>query len=115
MAKKSNWLPPKNCGNYFFPSSDDDFKAKHPIGYFFLVILGMIALLLPFCIYCIYAVLVLKSDSPWMLLGGLGAFIIGIGLFNYVAIIIKQFLGHLLSIVTFALGAILILISLLLF
>ena len=41
-----------------------------------------------------------------------GAFLIGIGLFNFVAIIIRQYLGHLVSIVSFILGGACIWISL---
>ena len=46
------------------------------------------------------------------MLGWVGGFVIGIGLFNYVAIIIKQYLGHLVSILSFIIGSILIWISL---
>jgi len=47
------------------------------------------------------------------MLGWVGGFVFGIGLFNLVAIIIKQYLGHLVSIISFIIGSILILISLL--
>lgn len=112
--KNSKWLPPEDSISYFSPSSDDDFKAEHPVGYFFLVILGLIALLTPCILYSIYATLIIGSESGWILLGWVGGFIIGIGLFNFVALIIKQYLGHLVSIISFVVGALLILISLLL-
>ena len=44
--------------------------------------------------------------------GWLGAFLIGIGLFNFVAIILKQYLGHLLSILCFLIGGGLVALSL---
>lgn len=44
-------------------------------------------------------------------LGFVGTFIIGIGLFNFVAIILRQYLGHLVSIILFLLGGILLIID----
>lgn len=109
--KNSNWKPPKGAKNYFSASSDYEFKKKHPIGYGFLVALGIVALLLPVILYLIF-VIPYGINSPWIMLGWLGGFIIGIGLFNFVAIIIKQYLGHWVSIISFILGSILIWISL---
>ena len=111
--KNSKWTPPKGASAYFSASSDYDFKKKHPIGYFFLVILGMFALILPIALYLIF-VIPYQINSPWIMLGWVGGFIIGIGLFNFVAIIIKQYLGHLVSILSFAIGSVLIWISLIL-
>lgn len=110
--KGSNWTPPKGSSAYFYASSDYEFKEKHPIGYGFLVMLGIAALLLPVVLYLIF-VIPLQDNSPWLMLGWVGGFIIGIGLFNFVAIIIKQYLGHLVSIFSFVIGGILIWISLL--
>lgn len=111
--KKSNWTPPKGASAYFYASSDDEFKAKHPIGYFFLVMLGIAALVSPVFVYMIF-VIPIANNSAWMILGWIGSFIIGIGLFNYVAIIIKQYLGHLVSILSFLIGGIMVAVSLLL-
>lgn len=120
MGKKSkkknrknsgSWLPPKGASRYFSAASDYEFKQKHPVGYFFLVLLGITALLLPVAIYLII-VLPYGINSPWLMLGWVGGFVIGIGLFNYVAIIIKQYLGHIVSILSFIIGSILIWISL---
>ena len=99
--KSSKWTPPKGSSAYFFAASDYKFKEKHPIGYGFLVLLGIVALMLPYNI-----------NSAWMMLGWVGAFIVGIGLFNFVGIIIKQYLGHLVSILSFVIGGVLIWISL---
>ncbi len=109
--KSGRWTPPKGASTYFSAASDYDFKKKHPIGYGFLVMLGIFALLLPVVIYLIL-VLPYNINSPWLMLGWVGGFVIGIGLFNFVAIIIKQYLGHLVSILSFIIGAILIWISL---
>ena len=73
--------------------------------------LGICALMLPVVVYMII-VLPYNINSPWLILGWVGGFIVGIGLFNFVAIIIKQYLGHLVSILSFIIGGILIWISL---
>ena len=107
----SNWVPPKGASAYFYASSDEDFKRRHPWGYFFLVLLGLTALMGPVVLYCIYAIPI-ADNSPWLMLGWIGAFIVGVGLFNFVAIIIQQYLGHLVSILSFIIGGILVILSL---
>ena len=104
-------MPPKYYKNYFKDSSDDEFKEKHPIGYGFLVILGMTALLLPTILFSVLVVTLVETNSRWVLLGVAGSFVFGIGLFNFVAIIIKQYLGHLVSIVSFLVGGVMMLVS----
>ena len=116
MGKKKKkrshgWTPPKGASAYFSADSDEAFKRKHPIGYFFLVMLGIAALLLPVVLYLIF-VIPYDVNSPWLMLGWVGGFIMGIGLFNMVAIVIKQYLGHLVTIGSFAIGAFLIWVSL---
>ena len=76
--KKSNWTPPKEYKNYFYASSDEEFKARHPIGYGFLVMLGIAALLLPAIVFCV----LVGTESGWVMLGFTGGFVFGIGLFN---------------------------------
>ena len=109
--KSSKWTPPKGSSAYFSAASDYEFKEKHPIGYGFLVLLGVVALILPVALYLIF-VIPYDINSAWMVLGWVGAFIVGIGFFNFVAIIIKQYLGHLVSILSFVIGGVLIWISL---
>ncbi len=109
--KSGNWTPQKGASKFFKASSDYYFKKKHPIGYGFVVMLGMFALLLPVTVY-LYFVTPYNNDSLWLILGWIGGFVIGIGLFNIVAIIMKQYLGHLVSILSFIIGGILIWISL---
>lgn len=108
--RKSNWLPPENYIDYFYASSDEAFKAAHPIGYVFLFLLGMTALLLPASLFCILVGIATETESGWMVLGAVGGFVFGIGLFNFVAII-KQYLGHWVSIISFLVGGIMMLVS----
>lgn len=98
------WLPPKGAGAYFGMSSDETFKQLHPIGYWFAVALGITALMLPAILYGTWLSRLSGTDGGWVLLGGVGGFIFGIGLFNFVAIILKQYLGHLVSILCFVVG-----------
>jgi len=109
--KSSKWTPPKGSSAYFSAASDYEFKEKHPIGYGFLVLLGIVALMLPVILY-LFFLIPYDINSAWMMLGWVGAFIVGIGFFNFVAIIIKQYLGHLVSILSFVIGGVLIWISL---
>ena len=106
------WWPPQGSAAFFSMGSDADFKRAHPIGYGFLVTLGITALLTPFLAYALYTGIALSAASGWLILGWVGAFIIGIGLFNFVALIIKQYLGHWVSILCFLIGGILVAVSL---
>lgn len=105
--KNSGWIPPADYKTYFYASSDDEFEGRHPIGYFFLVMLGISVLLLPAVLFC----MLVGTESGWVFLGFVGGFVFGIGLFNFVGIIIKQYLGHLVSIVSFLIGGIMMLVS----
>ncbi len=75
------------------------------------MLLGIVALMLPVILFLVF-VIPYDINSAWMMLGWIGAFIVGIGFFNFVAIIIKQYLGHLVSILSFVIGGVLIWISL---
>lgn len=106
------WFPPKGSAAYFHMESDADFQRRHPVGYVFAVLLGIFALLLPMFVYVL---LLLPIDTPpsfGIFLGMAGGFIFGIGLFNFVAIILHQYLGHLVSILSFLIGGIMMAASL---
>jgi hypothetical protein len=106
------WNMPHNAASYFDMSSDYTFRKAHPYAYGFLVFLAILALLGPVLLWLVYTLAINPApNSAWMMLGWLGAFIIGIGLFNFVAAILKQYLGHWLSIACFLLGALLIAIG----
>ena len=93
---------------FFSRASDAAFRAKHPIGYPLLVLLGLAVLLLP---DVLFVLLSRGVDSAWMMLGIAGGFVFGIGLFNFVAIIIDQYLGHLVSLISFLAGGLMMLAS----
>ena len=110
----NQWFPPKSSAAYFHMESDADFQRRHPVGYVFAVLLGIFALLLP---EIVYLLLLLPPQAPpsfGVFLGMAGGFIFGIGLFNFVAIILHQYLGHLVSILCFLIGGVLMAVSVLL-
>ena len=105
------WFPPKGSAAFFLMESDADFQRRHPVGYVFAVLLGIFALLLP---EIVYLLLLLPPQAPpsfGAFLGMAGGFIFGIGLFNFVAIILHQYLGHLVSILSFLIGGVLMAVS----
>ena len=113
---------PKNKWEYFSLASDEDFKKLHPVGYKYLVSIGITVLLLPFIVYSIYIFLIhtpipmdasiSASNFLAFILGLIGSFAIGIGLFNIIAAWIHQYLGHLLTAVCLLGGTALTLFSL---
>lgn len=112
-SKKNLWLPPKGASAYFNVASDADFKKRHPVGYVFLVIFGVAVFLLPMLLYGCYTIPIYGDErNNWLLLGLIGSLIFGVGLFNFVAIIIKQYLGHLVSVLSFLIGGVLVWVSL---
>ena len=99
--------------SYFTPESDRAFKKKHPIGYVFLVILGLIAFILPLIGFLVYT-LIRGEDSfvgGWPILTIIGCLVMGVGLFNIVAAIIKQYLGHILTLICLGGGGLIVLLS----
>ena len=106
------WLPPKGASAFFLGNSDDLFKRKHPFLYPQIVLMGIAALLLPCYLYSLLF-RHFQISSTGMLLGYIGAFISGIGLFNLVAIILRQYLGHWVTLSSWGLGVALMLAGLL--
>ena len=94
--------------------SDFEFQRRHPVGYVFAVLLVIFALLLPMTVYVLLALPPHNPPGFGVFLGMAGGFIFGIGLFNFVAIILHQYLGHLVSILCFLIGGVLMAVSVLL-
>ncbi len=105
------WFPPKGSAAFFLMESDADFQRRHPVGYVFAVLLGIFALLLPEIMYLLVLLPPHAPPSFGVFLGMAGGFIFGIGLFNFVAIILHQYLGHLVSILCFLIGGVLMAVS----
>ena len=90
---------PKNAFEFFSPKSDKDFKSQHPIGYWILVILGVVAFILPLLILPLLFYIIFdgtQGAGGWPLLAIVGCLVMGVGLFNIVAAFIHQYLGRLI-------------------
>lgn len=86
---------PKNYAEFFSRSSDNDFKRAHPVGYVFLLLIGMFVLFTPMVAYIAYIIFINPCPNEWtIMLGWAGTFAIGVGLFNIVGAWIHQYLGH---------------------
>lgn len=109
---KSRWHLPEDYLDYFMPDSDDDFKAEHPRLYALSIVLLLVALMAPPTLYVIFVLN--NGATAWGLLGLGGSVIVSIGLCNIVALIVHQYLGHVVTIVCFLLGGVMIGVSLLL-
>lgn len=97
---------PKNKWEFFSAASDTDFKMLHPVGYNVLLAIGLVALLLPQIVYIAYVLFIRPAPEEWtIMLGYVGTFLIGIGLFNIVGAWIHQYLGHLLTVICLVDGA----------
>ena len=71
-------------------------------------------MLLPPFLYLVIAGGVFHApNSPWLMLGFAGAFVFGIGLYNIAAAWMEQYLGHLLTMLSFTVGAAMVAASLL--
>lgn len=109
---KSRWHLPEDYLDYFMPDSDDDFKAEHPRLYALSIVLLLVALMAPPTLYVIFVLN--NGATAWGLLGLGGSVIVSIGLCNIVALIVHQYLGHVVTIGCFLLGGVMIGVSLLL-
>ena len=97
---------PKHAASYFSMDSDERFKREHPRAYPLLVCIGGTALLLPMLGFiAVTQFILLAPNSPWLMLGCLGSFVFGIGLFNIVAAWLHQYLGHAVTAICLSLGA----------
>jgi len=108
------WSVPKNAADYFSPAYDDKFKKAHPFAYGGMVLLGIVALFGPVAGWIVYSMIINPApNSFWLMLGWAGAFSIGIALFNIVAAILKQYLGHYVTLGCSTFGVLLIYLAIL--
>ena len=103
---------PKNKWEFFSPAADEDFKRLHPVGYKILCLIGITVLMIPQIIYIAYVAFINPAPNEWLIILGLvGAFIVGTGFFNIVAAWIHQYLGHLFTVICLIGGAALTFLS----
>lgn len=98
-------LPKGEVKEYFSLSSDEEFKAAHPVAYGVLITIGLVMLLLPCIVFAVAAGRAAGNpNNGWILLGVLGGFFTGIGLFNLVAAWLHQYLGHIFTLLCLLIG-----------
>lgn len=107
------WYPSKDSFSYFFSGSDDEFRLRHPFLYPLVVALGLTALMLPCVAFGLLARYV-APQAEGLLAGYIGGFLVGISLFNCVAIILRQYLGHAVTLIAGVAGLLLMALGLLL-
>ncbi len=113
--KVDNWGLPENAADYFDPHYDDEFKQEHPVLYF-LTVVAIIACVLVGPILYLWLGSVMQPGTGgdvefknWFefLVWGVGfvsSFSISIGLCNLFLRIHKQYLGHYVTLWSFAIG-----------
>lgn len=103
---------PKNAASYFSRDSDIRFQLEHPKAYPLLEFIGGTALLLPMLVLIAITQFVIPApNSPWLMLGCLGSFVLGVGLFNIVAAWLHQYLGHAVTVSCLLTGAAMVAVS----
>jgi len=123
MSKRSRIKPvfnsemPENASRFFRLDSDVDFMHEHPVAYPILVMIGIAVLILPILVYISIFITVDQGNPDFnamVLLGVIGAFMIGIGFFNIIAAFLNQYLGHKVTLICILGGLLLCIISLVL-
>ena len=115
IKPKDNWRIPENAADYFDPSYDDKFKREHPVLYVLTVIAILICVLVAPITYIILSDAVQPGDANTVefknffefavwIVGFIASFGIGIGICNLLMIIHKQYLGHYVTVFSFAIG-----------
>ena len=98
-------LPKGEITEYLSISSDEEFKAAHPVAYGILITIGLVVLFLPCVVFAVAAGRAAGNpNNGWILLGVLGGFVGGVGLFNLVAAWLHQYLGHVFTLACLLVG-----------
>lgn len=99
--------PTRPMSQLFSSSADMDFKVRHPKAYPVITVILLVALFAPMLLY-MALVVPGASNSPHLLLGMVGAFLVGAGLSSVVAAWMDQYLGHIFTGICMVLGTVLI-------
>ena len=116
--KKSRWRMPKDAVKYFDRNYNKDFKEKHPVLYVLVIIVDVLVVFLPVGGYTILSAVVvgaelghpflesIMSSSRGLLglffwfIGLLGSAAAALGFANVWMAALKQYLGHLFTLIT---------------
>ena len=118
------WKIPRNAKKFFSPKQEKELKAKYGIWYTFHTILSIVILLTPFFIFLFLSPSnafepTTQSGNLLGAIGGIigliGSFSIGIGLVNIFMTLVKQYLGHIVTLVAIVGGILLDILGLYVF
>ena len=113
--KVDNWGLPENAADYFDPHYDDDFKREHPVLYFLTVVAILVCVLVAPILYIWLSSVVQPGTGSdiefknWFelfvwIVGFVASMGISIGICNLFMILHKQYLGHYVTLYSFAVG-----------
>ena len=118
------WKIPRNAKKFFSPKQEKELKAKYGIWYTFHTILSIVILFTPFFIFLFLSPSnafepTTQSGNLLGAIGGIigliGSFSIGVGLVNIFMTLVKQYLGHIVTLVAIVGGILLDILGLYVF
>ncbi len=124
MKFNDYWKIPKNAKQYFSPKYEKKLKEKYGIWYTFHTVLSVIIAFVPLVIFFIISPTNAFNPSTQIdnLIGALGGIIgvigslsIGVGLVNIFMILVKQYLGHWVTVIAIISGTLLDILALFIF
>lgn len=114
MKSNECWKIPENAKEFFSPKKEKELREKYGKYYTLHTIVGIVILLSPFIAFLFIAPLNEASTNFYNILGAIGGFLgfvgsisIGIGLLNIFMILVKKYLGHLVTIIAIVGGIVL--------
>ena len=124
MKFNNYWKTPKNIKEYFSPKRERQLKEKYGKLYTLHIVLSIVILLLPFFVF-IFLIPTSAFETTTKLgdllsflgftLGFIGSLAIGTCFANIFMAIIKQYLGHFVTLIAIAIGIVLDMLGLFLY
>lgn len=99
-------------GRYYDDDADEALKLAHPVPHTAFTVLGVLLFLGAILGFGLVTRLALGVSSPWLVLGYFGAAALGVGLYSLAMTLIRQYMGHFLTVLLSVGGALLIALSL---
>ncbi len=124
MKFNDYWKLPKDAKKYFSPKQEKKLKEKYGILYTLHTILSVVIVIAPIIVFFLNmpenALNPTTQTSNLLgavggMVGMVGSALIGLGLVNVFMIFVKQYLGHLVTLITITIGVILYYLSLFIF
>ena len=84
-------------GRYYEDDADEGLKLAHPVLYWTFVVLGILCFFGSIVGFGFLAGAGLALSSPYLILGYLGAAAFGVGLYSLAMTFVRQYMGHLLT------------------